>query len=322
MSNAVVRRQKKFQRFFAALCSEWIENRDMKKCKKAEDLVGLTGSLVIGIIGALGALQIWGLFVIAIVVAACTILAFMGLQSVANIIDEEEANETATLKREITKLTELNVENEQRLQGLNKDKEYLECLWAETNLLARAIRDANTSKTAKTLYTKIANSIAEMIATELNIQRDNFSVHVYAYDGNSHGVRRVAVESFVKSKQAADENLLRSINEPEVSKRYYAKALLSKKTIFILPTHDAIKENLFFPVDDDGIIDQYTQYVAMVYDVGSRVKLYVEVVSYNGLRFGEDEKSLKTFVKRTIAPFSTLLSMVDWNTIRRDCSAK
>ena len=129
------------------------------------------------------------------------------------------------------------------------------------------------------------------------------------------------VESFVKTKQAADENLPQSIDSPEISKRFYAKSILSNKKIFILPTPNAIRENLFFPVNDDVIIDQYTQYAAMIYDVGSRVKLYIEVISYNGLYLGKDEKSLELFVKKAIAPFSSLLSLVDWNTIRSDCDA-
>lgn len=97
--------------------------------------------------------------------------------------------------------------------------------------------------------------------------------------------------------------------------------LYNERTYFMLPTLDEIRKNLYFPVNDDVIISQHTQYVAMIYDVGSRVKLYIEVISYNGLHFGEDANDLEEFAKKVIAPFSSLLSLVDWNTIRSDCNA-
>lgn len=321
VANTTVAERTKFQHFFASMCSTWIDERNRAKCNKTKDLVTLGGSLAVSILGLLGALQIYWLFLIAIVVAACTITIFLGLQYVANLIDEEEANEIIDLKSKIKELSVSNRENETLYLEEKKYNKYLACLWTETALLAKAIRKTNSSKTTKGLYTKITSSIIEMIITYLDIPKDNFAVHVYAYDGSSRAVRRVDVESFVKTKQAADENLPQSIDDPEISKRFYAKSILSKKTYFTLPTPDEIRKNLFFPVDDDVIIDQHTQYVAMIYDVGSRVKLYIEVISYNGLYLGKDRKSLEEFAQKVIAPFSSLLSLVDWNTIRSDCDA-
>ena len=321
VANTTVAEQTKFQRFFASICSTWIEERNRAKCNKAKDLVTLVGSLAVSILGLLGALQIHWLLIIAIVVAACTITIFLGLQYVANLIDKEEVNEINALKSQILELSNSNRANETLYQEEKEYNKYLACLWTETSLLAKAIRKTNASKTTKGLYTKITSSIIEMITTYLGIRKDNFAVHVYAYDGSARVVRRVDVESFVKTKQAADENLPQSIDDPEISKRFYAKSILSNKKIITLPTPYAIRENLFFPVDDDVIIDQHTQYAAMIYDVGSRVKLYIEVISYNGLYLGKDKESLELFVKKVIAPFSSLLTLVDWNTIRSDCDA-
>lgn len=311
-----------FQRFFASVCSSWIEDHNREKCNKVKDIITLIGSLAVSILGLLGALQIYWLLIIAVIIAACTIALSMGLQHVLSLIDEREENEIDELKQQVSKLTKSNKKTAEQYQNEKKQNEYLACLWTETTLLARAIRKANASKSAKGLYPKITSSVIEMIITYLGIGKDNFAVHVYAYDGTSRSVRRVDVESFVKTKQAADENQPCSIDDPGISKRYYAKSILSKKTFFTLPTPDLIRANLFFPVADDEIINQYTQYAAMICDVGSRVKLYIEVISYNGLLLGMDNAGLNEFIKNVIAPFASLLSLVDWNTIRSDCDAQ
>lgn len=320
--STTVKGQSEFQHFFASLCSKWIEERNNVKCNKVKDLVTLAGSLGVSIIGLLGgALQTYWLLIIALPVALCTIVIFLGLQNVASLIEEEEIKEINALKLDILKLSEDNRKNAALYEEEKEYNKYLACLWTETSLIAKAIRKTNTSKTTKGLYTKITSSIIEMITTYLCIQKDNFAVHVYAYDGSTRVVRRVDVESFVKTKQAADENLPQSIDNPDIAKRYYAKSILSNRKIFILTTLDEIRKELFFPVADDVIIDQHTQYAAMIYDVGSRVKLYIEVISYNGLHLGKDKESLELFVKKVLAPFSSLLSLVDWNMIRSDCDA-
>lgn len=321
MTNTTLTKKTKFQHFFASMCSTWIAEQDRAKCNKTKDLVTLVGSMAVSTLGLLGALQIPWLLIIAIAVAACTIAIFLGLQCVANLIDEEEVNEINALKEQISELTDSGQLNITLYNEEKKHNKYLTTLLIETSLLAKAIRKTNASKTTKGLYTKITNSIIEMIIAYLEIPKDNFAVHVYAYDGSTRTVRRGDVESFVKTKQAADENSPQSIDDPEISKRFYAKSIKSNKTYFILPTLDEIREKLYFPEDDDMIIDQYTQYVAMIYDVGKRVKLYIEVISYNGLHLGNDKKNLEEFAKKVIAPFSSLLPLVDWNTIRSDCDA-
>lgn len=321
VANTTVTKKTKFQHFFASMCSTWIAEQNKAKCNKTKDLVTLVGSMVVSTLGLLGVLQIPWLLIIAIAVAACTIATFLGLQYVANLIDEDEVNEISALKEQISQLTDSCQLNTTLYNGERKHNKYLTTLLIETSLLAKAIRKTNASKTTKGLYTKITNSIIEMITAYLEIPKDNFAVHVYAYDGSTRTVRRVDVESFVKTKQAADENSPQSIDDPDISKRFYAKSILCGRTYFILPTLDEIRKNLYFPEDDDVIINQHTQYAAMVYDVGKRVKLYIEVISYNGLYLGRGKKNLEEFVKKVIAPFSSLLPLVDWNTIRSDCNA-
>ena len=322
VANTTVAKQTKFQHFFASMCSTWIEERNRSKCNIVKDLVTLVGSLAVSALGLLGALHTYWILVIAVIVAACTVVVFLGLHYVASLIDQEEVNEINTLESKVLELTESNQAAEKRYQEEKEYNKYLACLWTETSVLAKAIQKANTSKSAKGLYSGITNSIVEMIIAYLGTQKDNLAVHMYAFDKASRMVRRVDVESFVKTKQAADENSPQSIDNKDVARRYYAKALLSNKKIFILATPEEIRENLFFPENDAVIIDQYTQYVAMIYDVGSRVKLYIEVISFNGLYLGSDRDRLVQFVTKVIAPFSSLLSLVDWNTIRRDCDEK
>lgn len=303
ISNTTAAKKRNRYRFFTSMCSNWIEERNRSKCNKAKELVTLTGSFIVGILGLLGVQQINWLLLVAILVAVSSIAVFLGLQHVESLIGEEEVKEVDALELKISQLTELN-QNVNNLYRLEQDyNKYLASLWTETTLLAKAIRKCNTSKTAKGLYTKITSSIIEMTTIYLGIPKDNFAVHIYVYDGVSRMVRRVDVESFVKTKQAADENLPQSIDSPDISKRFYAKSILSNKKVFILSTLDEIKEKLFFPDADDVIIDQHTQYVAMIYDVGSRVKLYIEVISYNGLYLGKDKENLALFVKKLLLRF-------------------
>lgn len=313
--NSSTKKQKIIQKFFSAMCSTWITQRDRAKCTRSKDIVALVGSLVISILASLH------LFVGAFIIALVTIIIYIGLQYVLKTIDENEADMIKNLESKIEELNESAQQNKKMYQSEKAYSRYLASLCAETTLLARAIRKANTTKTAKSLYPKLTNSIIEMLITCLGIEKDNFAVHIYVYDGLSGGVRRVDVESYVKSKQAADENHASLINDPEVAKHYYAKAILSRKTFFALPSTEEIRKNLYFRVNDEELISQHTQYAAMVYDVGSRVKIYIEVLSYNGLCFGKNKEELISFIKKVIAPFSSILSLVDWNTIRRDCNA-
>ena len=138
VANTTVAEQTKFQRFFASICSTWIEERNRAKCNKAKDLVTLVGSLAVSILGLLGALQIHWLLIIAIVVAACTITIFLGLQYVANLIDKEEVNEINALKSQILELSNSNRANETLYQEEKEYNKYLACLWTETSLLAKA----------------------------------------------------------------------------------------------------------------------------------------------------------------------------------------
>lgn len=311
-----------FLGFFEFIFASWIEGKKKRTCENCKDLVTLIGSTAVSILGFCGIIHKLWLLVIALTVAIITILLFLGIQHVINKIDTNEAEMTRILREQVSDLQEEN----KKLVNKNKEEEaknsYLISLWAETSLLAKAIQKANRQKNTKGLYSKIGNSVAAMTTSYLNSPKENLSVHLYAYDGKARMVRRVDVESFVRTMQAADENKAKPIDSPDVSVRYYARALKSKKTFFVLPNNDAIRKNLAFPNPDEEVIAQYTQYAAMSCDVGGNVKLYVEIISYNGLQLGQDYADIQRFLEKAVAPLSSILSMVGWNAIRSDCSEK
>lgn len=311
-----------FFKFFESVCSSWIENKKKKKCDNCKELTTLIGSNIVSILSLCGILHTWWLLTIALVIAVITVVLFLGLQHVCNVIDADDAEETEKLTKQINQLKDANKDWAAVCSEEKRKNGYLTSLCAETNLLVKAIQKANKQKSTKGLYSKIGNSIAAMTVGYLNLPKENLSVHLYAYDGKAGMVRRVDVESFVSTKQAADENEAKPIDAPEVSTRFYAKALKSKKTFFVLSDNEAIREQLVFPDPDDEVIEQYTQYAAMSCDVGGNVKLYIEIISYNGVQLGRDAADVQFFLKKTVAPLSSMLSMVSWNAIRSDCSEK
>lgn len=311
-----------FYKFFESICSSWIANKKKRKCDNCKELSTLIGSNIVSILSLCGILHTGWLLAVALVIALITVILFLGLQHVCNLIDADDAETAKKLNEQIDKLQDTNKKLTTTCTEEKLKNNYLTSLWAETNLLVKAIQKANRQKTTKGLYSKIGNSVAAMTIGYLNSPKENLSVHLYAYDGKAGMVRRVDVESFVSTKQAADENVAKPIDAPEVSTRYYAKALKSRKTFFVLPNNKAIREHLEFPDPDDEVIEQYTQYAAMSCNVGGNVKLYIEIISYNGLNLGRDADDVQAFLEKTVAPLSSILSMVSWNAIRSDCSEK
>lgn len=284
-----------------------------KDCIFFQNLIALIGSLIFGVLGMFEKLK-----PLSIILFVLSVWAYIGTQHIINLIDNIEQQES---KKTLEKLKDVVSENESlknKLSKLERKKQYIDSLYTETKMLVTAIRKTNKDKSTKTLYPKITDSIVQLILDYRDIKKENFSVHLYAYDEQCTMVRRVDVQSFVDTKQAADTNEPRSINDEGVKERYYAQALLSQKTFFVLSNLEEIRKHLAFPSNDEDIISQHSQYVAMVYKVGQHVKLYVEIISYNGMTFGKDGDELKKFAQNVIAPFSTLLAMVNWDAIRRD----
>lgn len=311
-----------FYKFFESLCSSWIMGKRKRKCDNCKELCTLVGSNLVSILSLCGIMHKWWLLAIASAVAGITIVIFLGLQHVCNLIDSEDAEIVDNLNNQIDELNSANKKLVKRCAEERSKNSYLTSLWAETNLLVKAIQKANKQKSTKGLYSKIGNSVAAMTVGYLNIPKENLSVHLYVYDSKDGMVRRVDVESFVSTKQAADENEAKSIDAPDVKTRYYAKSLKSNKTFFVLPDNAAIREALDFPDADNEVIEQYTQYAAMACNVGGYVKLYIEIISYNGVKLGNDDNDIQLFLTKTVAPLSSILSMVSWNAIRSDCSEK
>lgn len=290
------------------ISKEILKNCDLRKCNNISDGIISVGSLVVGILFAVGGMLIhWGLIIVGIALSFLIVILWLATKSVIAEREDEQDNELKTIKDNYDKLRK-------EYAALEKKKESGDALLIETTLIAKEIHRVQGDNNAKRLYTKLANSISEMILAIKGLTKEQFSVYIYIYDGISRKVRRTEVSTCVTTLQTANETGI--INIDDVSNYYYAKCILDKKTTFFLSDNQAIRNNFYFDSSEDSIISHYTQYAAMSYKLGDRMELYAEVISYDEAKLGGNEEELEKFVSQVLSPFSSLVSIVDWRKVR------
>lgn len=289
--------------YFEFRFSDAIEKLDKSKCINFQSAFLGFVSIFVGILGFLSSRFSW-LIWIALFLTSLGIIVFCGTNSVVRKIEAEEEK----LKDEYNKIKE-------ECQEYRENMKYWQKLYTESSLIISAIQTANKNKKVKALYTKIADSIAEMVSFYSKIQsKNNYLVNVYVLDSKRKLVSRVAVQSYVHTFAEPCLTEPHSIGNAVMKKKYYVKALKSKRTYFTLKNNELIREALDFEGVDEKIVSQYTQYIGMTYAVGEKVKLYIEVVSFNDqLLYHEDQ--LDIYLNKVVAPFASLIRNVDWDSI-------
>lgn len=300
--------------FTNGVAEQLLRNCDKKKCEYTLDASNVITSLAFGILGAIGIIcDHYSLVVVAVVIAVLDILVWFGVHHVISERDASLDAEHTKLEEELAKKSDEYERLQEKYCDLQGKHKYLNALWAETTLISKEIQRMQRDSNAKRLYTKLANSISEMVCKYSGIEKEQFSVYIYVYDGKTKMVRRVEVSTCVTSLQTAAETEVTKLSD--VKNYFYAKCILNKKTTFSLLDNTAIRKNFFFFSEEDAIIEHYSQYAAMSYKLGDGMELYVEVISYDNAKLDSD---LGEFISKVISPFSALVAVADWRKIRSE----
>lgn len=296
-------------------------------CRKKEELIqirniwALAWPCLITIVSYIASIRGYD-FWISLILLIITIVGYLVLNQAISMIDTDMQNETDELKSRLAIILSEKEALEHRFKKEQSKSIYAQNLYAESMAIQKAIVRANAQNTAGTgLYTTFTQAIITTMDQCFTIPRENYQISIYGYDGTSREVRRLDIESYVKTKQTPSKSRRLSIDDEIVKKYYYVKALTSKKTYFSLQNNEEIRKELYFASTDEELIKQYSQYVGMSCRIDEMRKLYVEIIAFNELRFEDYCDSLGDFIKKIIAPYSTLFASVNWEHVRRDLDA-
>jgi len=301
-----------------AMALELFKNYDSDKCQEILDISTLVATSIIGLLSLLSV--VWPsvvIFVIGLIVFVALILFWCSIRYVIRSKKAQNNEELRLLKQKLEQ-TNKSLENK-KTEYLNLESKYnyAQALWSETSLFASAVKSTQRDNNARKIYTKLANSISEMVINYSGLSKEQFSVHIYIYDGLSRYVKRVEVSTCITTIQPAEESKTTRIDD--VLKYYYAQCIVNKAKTFSLDSNLAIREKFYFETEEDPIALHGSQYAAMSYTLGSKMELYVEVISYDEAKLGDN---LQEFISKVISPFSAYVNMVDWRKIRSGLSEK
>lgn len=301
-------------RLILFLFEKQIRKGKKKWCKSFQEIVLIVGTLLLTLISLQSDNDIWS----ALIVAVLVVILYIGFQKVIDSFDHESEKEKNEKEAELLKYKSEQVNLRDKLESQIAQNNYLCDLYANIIALTDEIAEANKLQITKTLYTVLGSSIVDMITSYTGMTKKNFSVHIYGYDESTRTIRRLTVFSFVDSKQRASKDEPVSVDDALIRKRYYTRVMFDKdKKISTFHTNDEIVRNLDLDDEPDEIKKMYTQYAGMVYETGHGIKLYVEAISYNGVKLALKGKDLNDFVEKVIAPFSSPMLNVKWETIGR-----
>ena len=298
-------------------------NTTKEKCYLFKEWIGIAAGSVISIVGIACGTERWlTALIISVIVLSVSLAMHFVYQRRINSIDEEEKSELDRISnenKELTKRIDL-LENDKK--KIEQQNEYLLGLWTETSALSQAVQRVNaSSRSVRPFYTKVHASIMQLVSLYAHPLHNCYSVYIYLYDGKTRRVQRIAAESKNPEIQQAVEKEPISIDS--VSDYYYAKCIIDKKKIFTLADNAAIRKAFYWKDEnDEALISQYTQYAAMSYGLDDDMEFYIEVISYNGavLRRTEDP-DLSAFVKKVLAPLSSVVRSVNWHGLRKAMAA-
>ena len=193
------------------------------------------------------------------------------------------------------------------LHEMEKSNHLLKALNNEVLTLIDALMEMKLSCDVKAFYTKVLFAIKEMTKTVSNIPNENLAFHLYVYDTNKGTIKRVAVCNSVQTLETSEE--MDAVSIKSVKRYYYAKCIKKDNQIlFSLKCNAEIRKYFYFKKADEGIKQQYTQYIATAYRGSGHLKFYVEIISFNGVRMYD---SADDFHNKVMAPFSSLFKLID-----------
>ena len=300
---------------FENLCHKWISARDTKKCSKSKTITLFVGQVLTGLIAIVAGLSpnleflkpYIPVFIIAfVVVFAISFFVELGFEHVNDVIDEE-------IKNGLVK-----AQQEQASESFwhNMVIEYSLLMKEMTSVLKQLYKD-NNRDTSK-LFTKMTESIVQMLTDCCKIDRKDFAIHLYMFDKPTKQVQRVKQMNFCESVMSADENQPHTITRGK--KYYYETNIVDKKSTatFALVDNEAIQVALVMDNLSDDVKKLYSQYIALRQDFGTSITLYAEIISFNGVRFGETKEDLEKVIRRTMTPMFKFISSIDWDDLRRN----
>lgn len=278
-----------------------LQRHTIEKCEKILESINVGVSALWGILGGIGVVcSHWILILSAVLLGAFHLAVWFSFHNVINKRTQIRQNEIEKLKADYVTLSEQH-------QEIMIQYSYNLIYLSEMILLAKRISAVQKDRKPKSLYICLANSICQMIIEYSKLRLDQFSVSIYMYDGNSSLLQRVEVATTVSNIQAPRTSHALSIEKKK--DYFYAKSILSSKRTFILCNSKAFESAFFFEEEDKAVLNHYSQYAAMTYSLGSKIKMYVEVIAYDDAKLGDD---LDGFIEKTIAPFSSQIALIDW----------
>ena len=300
---------------FENLCHKWISARDTKKCGRSKKITLFVGQVLTGLIAIVVSLSpnyevlkpyILGLIISFLVVFAISFFVELGFEHVNDVIDEE-------IKNGLVK-----VQQKQASESFwhNLVIEYGLLMTEMVSVLKQLYKDNN--RDISKLFTKMTESIVQMLTDYCKMDRKDFAIHLYMFDKPTQQIQRVKQMNFCESVMSADENQPHTITRGK--KYYYETNIIKKKSTatFSLVDNDAIQVELVMDNLSDDIKKLYSQYMALKQDFGKSITLYAEIISFNGVRFGETKEDLETVIRRTITPMFKFISSIDWDDLRRN----
>lgn len=310
------------ERIAVALFDNCIQSRDKAKLSRWLDIYTIIGSSLVTIVSYNSTVKGIQLLWIALIILVVTIVGYLVLNKAKELIDNETTNELKKLKTNLEMTEHKKEELEQKLKKEQSISLYAQNLYVSSMAIQKAIVRANAqNSTAAGVYYAFTQAIVQTMEQCFNIPHDNYQILIYGYDGTRKKVRRLDVESTVKTKQAAGKSPKLNVEDEIVKKYYYVKALTSNKTYFSMKNNKEIIEEFYFESDDEEEKKQYSQYVGMSCKINGMRKLYFEIIAYNDLCFENYCKPLEDFAKKVIAPYTTLFASVNWEPVRRDLNA-
>lgn len=284
-----------------------LQQYDTEKCERILEGANIVISALWGIIGAAGVISShWLLIVIAVCLGGIHIALWFTFHHVLDKRSKVHQDQMGQLK---TNYESLCVEH----QNLILKHKHLSVRLREIVLLSKHIATAQKEKQPKALYTCLANSISQMVTEYSDLTTDQFSVSIYMYDGNSGLLQRVEVSTTVSTIQTPRTNRAEPIERK--SKYFYAKSIQSTSRTHVINNSAEFEAKFYFEGKEKELLKHYSQYAAMNYSLGSRMKMYVEVISYDNAKLGDD---LEELISNSIAPFASQIALIDWYRMRGD----
>lgn len=288
-------------KIFCAAFSDIIENKNAGRIIRIRDSAALIAPLIITIISNK---------TVCVCIALTTIILYLLCNKIISEIDKNTKHQLETLSAELKRI-------KAEKQKSDTHANYVSQLYANTVALNESILKANAGYVnIGSVYTILTQCAYNMTKAYLGDDSKDFSVSVYGIDNSVGVIRRI--NSYFSTPYIQKPHIdvdARSVNDASISEYFYVKNLKSNDTIFTLKNNSEIRQSLCFNDTDEKIINMYSQYAATTYKIDRNIKLYVEIISYNGMQLKQSHHSIDDFVKEVLTPFAASLNLLEIKSI-------